>query len=164
MAEEEKQEKKSGKLKWIIILVVLLGLLGGGGFVAWKFFMQPPEDEAAQEQAQVQPVEGEQPSPEDAQIVTLPPFLVNLADPLGRRYIKMTLDVEVINAETAQALEGAQAKVRDAVILLLSSKSYADLAPLENKILLKNELVTRLNQILGGSKIIRVYFTELVIQ
>jgi flagellar FliL protein len=89
---------------------------------------------------------------------------VNLADPLGRRYIKLTLDVEVVNPEIAKELEAAQAKVRDAVILLLSSKSYADLAPLENKILLKNELVTRLNQILGGSKVVRVYFTELVIQ
>jgi flagellar FliL protein len=165
VAEEEKEKKKGGKLKWIILIVLLLALLGGGGFVAWKFFFSKPTGETDQPQ-QVQldaNAQGES-SPKDAQVVTLPTFLVNLADPLGRRYIKLTLDVEVVNPEIAKELEGAQAKVRDAVILLLSSKSYADLAPLENKILLKNELVTRLNQILGGSKVVRVYFTELVIQ
>jgi flagellar FliL protein len=55
-------------------------------------------------------------------------------------------------------------KVRDAINLLLSSKTYADLATMESKILLKNEIVERLNQILGGSKVTRVYFTEIVIQ
>lgn len=165
MADDEKP-KKGGKLKWIIILLVLLILLGVGGFFAWKFFFAKPAEDPAAGQQQVQMAEGGEgeTSPKDAQVVTLPTFLVNLADPLGRRYIKLTLDVEVINPDVAAELEGAQAKVRDAVILLLSSKSYSDLAPLENKILLKNELVTRLNQILGGSKVIRVYFTELVIQ
>ena len=147
---DEGKEKKGGKLKWII-LVLLVALLAGGGFVAWKFFLnQPnPEAEAQQKQealAQQQNADG---TPKDAQVVNLPTFLVNLADPLGRSYIKLTLDVEVVSPEAAAELTSAQPKVRDAVILLLSSKSYADLAPLENKILLKNELVTRLNQILG---------------
>ncbi|MFV0348754.1 MAG: flagellar basal body-associated protein FliL [Halodesulfovibrio sp.] len=165
MAEEDKDKKKGGKLKWIILIVLLLVLLGGGGFVAWKFFFSKPAAEGDQpQQVQLDPAAQGEASPKDAQVVTLPTFLVNLADPLGRRYIKLTLDVEVVNPEVAKELEAAQAKVRDAVILLLSSKSYADLAPLENKILLKNELVTRLNQILGGSKVVRVYFTELVIQ
>lgn len=167
MAEEEKEKKKGGKLKLIIILLLVLVLLGVGGFVAWKFFLEKPAPEGDPQAQQMQlPQDGQtgEASPKDAQVVTLPTFLVNLADPLGRRYIKLTLDVEVINPMVAAELEGAQAKVRDAVILLLSSKSYADLAPLENKILLKNELVTRLNQILGGSKVVRVYFTELVIQ
>ncbi|UZP66230.1 flagellar basal body-associated FliL family protein [Desulfovibrio mangrovi] len=164
MADEDKEKKKGGAFKWIILLLLLLILLGGGGFIAWKYFLSKPAADAEPQQVQMdQGAQGEV-SPKDAQVVTLPTFLVNLADPLGRRYIKLTLDVEVVNPDVAAELEGAQAKVRDAVILLLSSKSYADLAPLENKILLKNELVTRLNQILGGSKVVRVYFTELVIQ
>jgi flagellar FliL protein len=76
----------------------------------------------------------------------------------------MTLDVEVINPKVAEELNKSTARVQDAMILLLSSKSYADLAPLENKLLLKNEIVDRLNQILGGSKVRQVYFTEMVIQ
>ena len=90
--------------------------------------------------------------------------MVNLADPLGRRYIKLTVDVEVNSPEAAAELERSAPKVRDAVNMLLSSKSYADLAPSENKILLKSEIVERLNQILGGPKVARVYFVDMVIQ
>lgn len=163
MAEAGQQEKKKSKLKWIIALLLLVVVLGAGGFAAWKFFLSAPEEPAGQQLPLDTGSTGEV-SPKDARVVTLPTFLVNLADPLGRRYIKLTLDVEVVSPEAAAELESSQAKVRDAIILLLSSKSYVDLAPLENKILLKNEIVTRLNQILGGSKVVRVYFTELVIQ
>ena len=48
--------------------------------------------------------------------------------------------------------------------MLLSSKSYADLSPAENKLMLKNEIVDRLNQILGGPKVTRAFFTDMVIQ
>ncbi len=163
MADAGQQEKKKSKLKWIIVLLLLVVVLGAGGFAAWKFFLSAPEDPAGQQLPLDAGAAGEV-SPKDARVVTLPTFLVNLADPLGRRYIKLTLDVEVVSPAAAAELESSQAKVRDAIILLLSSKSYVDLAPLENKILLKNEIVTRLNQILGGSKVVRVYFTELVIQ
>lgn len=158
MAEEIAQEKKGSKLKWIIMIVLLLLLAGGGAFAYFTFFAGG-NDSAQQEQAP----QGEV-IPEDVQLVTLPTFLVNLSDPLGRRYLKMTLDVEVVNPDAAEELNRATARIQDAIILLLSSKSYADLAPLENKLLLKNEIVDRLNQILGGSKVRRVYFTEMVIQ
>ncbi len=164
MADDDKGAKKSGKLKWIILLLILLLLLGGGGFVAWKFFLDKPDTESPQAQTEQSAGSGGEVSPKDAQVVSLPTFLVNLADPLGRRYIKLTLDVELVNPAAGAQLEGAMPRVRDAIILLLSSKSYADLAPLENKLLLKNEIVTRLNQVLGGSKVLRVYFTDMVIQ
>ena len=75
------------------------------------------------------------------EVVTLPTFLVNLADPLGRRYLKLTVEVEVLNGDVVEEVNMSEAKVRDAIILLLSSKSYTDLASLESKILLKNEIV-----------------------
>ena len=159
MIEEGKeQKKKSGKMKWLIMLFILL-LLAGGGYLAYTTYFQNSTETAEPQDVQLEDID-----PADSQVVTLPSFLVNLSDPLGRRYIKLTLDVEVASSDAAQVLESSSPKVRDAVILLLSSKSYADLASLENKILLKNELVTRLNQIIGSSKVVRVYFTELVIQ
>lgn len=164
MAEEEKQEsqpkKKSGKLKWILMLVILL-LLGGGGYFAYtKFFASSDDTATSEEQAGKQADKG----PQDAKLVTLPTFLVNLADPLGRRYLKLTMDVEVEGEKTVEKLNENMAKVRDAVILLLSSKTYADLSTLENKQLLKMEIVNQLNLILETSNILRVYFTEMVIQ
>lgn len=165
MADEEKQEakpKKKGKLKWILLLVILL-LLGGGGYFAYTKFFASSDKTASEESADAAAEEAEK-GPQDTQLVTLPTFLVNLADPLGRRYLKLTMDVEVEGEKTVEKLNQNMAKVRDAIILLLSSKSYADLSSLENKQLLKMEIVNQLNLILETSNILRVYFTELVIQ
>lgn len=162
MADDEKPKKSP--LKWILLLVILL-LLGGGGYFAYlKFFSgaeeKPAEQQAEGEQAgeQAPPVQGEH------QIVTLPTFLVNLADPLGRRYLKITIDVEAISPDAAEDLNKNMPKIRDAIILLLSSKTYADLATLENKTLLKMEIVKKLNLVLGKPEVSHVYFTEMVIQ
>ena len=170
MAEEEKLEspkeekKKRGKLKWIIILVLVLGLGGGGGYFAYTKFFSGKGDANATKEA------GEEASAEEAGeggetgMTSLPTFVVNLADPLGRRYLKLSIDVEVKDLKTVEELTRAEPKVRDAVILLLSSKTFADLSTMESKLLLKNEIVERLNQVLGGSKVLRVYFTEMVVQ
>lgn len=172
MAEEQLEApkdggKKSGKLKWIIIAVVILALLGGAGFFFRAQIMgllgmgQQTEEQAG---AEGQPAEGAQAEPQNTQLVSLPTFLVNLADPLGRRYLKMSMDVELVNKDAAEKLKKNEPKVRDAVILLLSSKTFADLSSMESKLALKDELVSRLNQIVGGSMVLRVYFTEMVVQ
>ena len=165
MADEETPKKKKGKLFKILILLILLGGIGAAGYlVAWpmaqEMLLSGGDDDASPETGQVQQPAALGPS----NVVALPTFMVNLADPLGRRYIKLTIEVEVNSEQAAIELQNNAAKVRDAINLLLSSKSYADLAPAESKILLKNEIVERLNQILGGPKVARVYFVDIVIQ
>ncbi len=159
--------KKSGSTKWIILAVLLL-VLGVGGWFAWDMFLKDRlmgTPQAAEEQA---PPEGKPIGTPIAtgkeQLVSLPTFIVNLSDPLGRRYLKISLDVEVVNDKAARDLTAKEARVRDAVILLLSSKSYQDLSTMESKILLKKEVAERLNQALGGPQVLRVYITEMVVQ
>ena len=94
--------------------------------------------------------------------VALPPFVVNLADPNARRYLKVVLEVEVTS--NPELLEDNKAKIRDALLMLLSSKNSQDLSTLEGKILLRKEIVDRLNQAIGQPKVSRVYFTDFVIQ
>ena len=164
MPEDEAPKKKKGKFLKILILLILFA---GIGFAVWKYLMPIVMESGPAGETQT-PVQSqgnaEEPIIGSNIVVPLPTFMVNLSDPLGRRYIKLTLEVEVTSEQAAAELENSTAKVRDAVNLLLSSKSYADLAPAESKIMLKNEIVERLNQILGGPKVARVYFVEIVIQ
>jgi len=163
-SESTPKKKKKGKLFKILILLIILG---GAGFAAWKFLL-PMILTADGEDAAPAKIEAGSNTPDQSPssnvIVSLPTFMVNLADPLGRRYIKLTIEVEMNSPDAAVELQNSTAKVRDSINLLLSSKSYADLAPAESKILLKNEIVERLNQILGGPKVARVYFVDIVIQ
>ena len=88
--------------------------------------------------------------------------MVNLADPNARRYLKIVLDVEMTG--NPELLEANMPKIRDALLMLLSSKTSQDLGTLEGKILLRKEIVDRLNQAIGQAKVARVYFTDFVIQ
>lgn len=161
---EEGAKKKGGKLKFIIIFVVLLAILGGGGFVAWKFFLaQPAGESAASNTTESEPAPPAK-EMEPTQMVTLEPFVVNLADPMGRRYLKLNIDVEVVNAGAAADMGASMSKIKDSLLILLSSKTFGEINGLEQKVELKNEIVDRMNQILGPGKIKTVYFTEFVVQ
>ncbi len=169
MAEEYEGggEAKKGKglIKWIVLLILLAALIGGGWFAYKKFFSdQPLPEEETQEQAEQEEQMGLAPTTTKGVQVQLPEFLVNLADPLGRRYLKLSVTVEVKDQKAAEAISQNEAKIKDAVLLLLSSKTYQELSTLESKIELKKEIVERLNQIIGGSKVLQVYFTDMVIQ
>lgn len=95
-------------------------------------------------------------------MVTVPTFVVNLSDPSGRRYLKLNMELEVKGAP--EPVQAAMPKIRDALIMLLSSKSADELAGVEGKITLRKDVADRINQVLGKPAILRVYFTDFVIQ
>jgi flagellar FliL protein len=183
---EAPKKSKKKLIIMIVLLVVLLGVLGGGGFFGYKWWMgrkaAPGADNATEQKTEQKAEEGhgEAKSAEGGhgekkegapaagggagEIVSIPPLLVNLAEPQGRRYLKLALDVEMKDKPAADELNKNMAKVKDTLLLLLSSKTYDDLASLENKILLKKEIVERLTLVLGEQKVMRVYITEIVIQ
>lgn len=166
MADEHPPKKS--KAKWFILLFLIL-LLGGVGYSVWHFGLVEKflggAGETAPKPAQSAKTEQKfAPAPSAGRVVSLKPFTTNLSDPLGRRFIKVSLGLEVANAQVEQELQQQEPRVNDSILMLLSSKTYADLATVESKLILKNEIAARLNQILGGPKITQVFITDLVIQ
>jgi flagellar FliL protein len=148
---EEAPPKPKGKLKKIILLlVVAFVLLGGGAFAYFALFDEPPPERKAQHV--------------DRAIMSLEPFLVNLADKDARRYLKVKIDLEVDNEKAAKELEKSMPRIRDQLIFLLSSKSYQDISTPEGKHQLKKEIMTRLAALPTGKKIHAAFFTEFVAQ
>jgi flagellar FliL protein len=92
------------------------------------------------------------------------PFIVNLVDPSGKRYLKATLSLELDRAEVKSEIETKTVKIRDAVLVLLSSKSFGDISTPEGKRRLREEIVTRINTFLTTGRVTGVYFTEFVVQ
>jgi flagellar FliL protein len=161
MADEQSPKKKS-MLKWVLLIFLLL-LIGGGAAGAWFFFLQDKLMPAKDGDKKVEKVEVQSARPMGT-TMSLPVFTVNLADPLGQRFIKINLDVEVADSKVLSEIAQQNARIRDSIILLLSSKSYADIATTENKLVLKSEITDRLNSILGPGKIYQVFITDMVIQ
>ncbi len=185
LPEGEAPPKKSKFKRFLIIfLILLIVVAAGGGGAYWWFFMRVPGANPEEGQPAAQGteqsvaskadhgVEGEAPvrierqsilPRSTGQVLPLPQFVVNLSDAAGKRYLRLGMEIEV-NQDVAALLKSQEAKVRDAVIVLLAGKTFADISTAEGKILLKAEVAARLNQILGGAYVVRVYFTEFVVE
>ncbi len=151
-AAESGEEKKKSSLLKIIILAVVIALLGGGGFFAYLKFFKAPDDDAKAPVAE-QPVTQE-----------MGTYLVNLADPGGKRYLKVTMQFELTGAKVSQELARRSVEIRDKIIMLLSSKEYEDIGNPTGKMTLKKELMAQLNKILQEGQVKEIYFTEFLVQ
>jgi len=172
MAEQDKEieagaagtESKGSAMKWIIIGFVLL-FLGGGGYAAWdsllvKRFLgmdNPQTGETGHGPAEAK-------NAKFGVIYEMEPFIVNLLSREGKRYLKTTIEFEVENEDIKNELTQRTPQLRDAILLLLTSKSFEDINRPEGKLRLKNELLVRIHQILPGAGIRMLYFTEFVVQ
>ncbi|MDR0827871.1 MAG: flagellar basal body-associated FliL family protein [Desulfovibrio sp.] len=164
MADEAPPKKKS-KLKLLIVIFIILVIMGGGGAAAWFLFLGDKLMPMIKNFTNKNPVEvTEQAAPPPSSTVALPVFTTNLADPLGQRLIRLHLELETTDALVKNEVARNNARIRDAILLLLSSKSFADLSTPEKKVQLKNEITERLNAILGRGKISQVFITDLVVQ
>lgn len=158
-AEGTEQPKKKSKLLLFLILGVLLLALAGGGFFAYtKFFApKPPTAEEIEQQKVEQP-------PAVGEIVTLEPFVVNLADPKGNRYLKMTIGMEVETAEASERIKKLEPKLRDIVIMMLTSLAFEEVMTPEGKLRIRDELLERFRRATKPDVIKNIYFTEFVVQ
>jgi flagellar FliL protein len=151
---EEKQSPKKSKLKLIIIAVVVL-LIGAGGIYGYsKYDKGKKEKDETIKEAKV------------SIVCPLNSFVVNLQDNtgVGKRYLKITMQLKVGKEEDKLLIENNNAQIRDTVLLLLSSQSLKEINTMEGKLELKQTLLSRMNQILGNSIIRGIYFTEFVVQ
>ena len=167
---EEEESEGSGKfpIKWIIIGVVAL-LLVGGGIFGWMMVKKSPGDKPPEKTGTetVKEKKTARKTTRTSAVDTIFPmesFIVNLSDPGGKRFLKTKIDIELIRPDFMPDLSAKLPQLRDTIILFLSSKTVEDLQGIDGKIVLKNELITRINAVLGRGKIRNLYFTEFIVQ
>ncbi len=107
--------------------------------------------------------------------------IINLVDPTGRKYIRVTIVAEFApddpeyeslpEEEKIAYLTAFEEKLNsrlpimdDTVITLLSTKTYEDLYTAEGKEKLRSEIMAILSEKLVDLHLISIYFTEFVVQ
>ncbi len=95
-------------------------------------------------------------------LIPLETFLVNLSGSRGRKLLKLNMELEVDGEEVQAEIEQLKPKIRDIIIVILSSKTYAQVSTKEGKDVLRGEIGDQVNLFLTKGKIKRVYFTELI--
>jgi len=158
MADEDEAadpRRRSGGVMHAIALGCALALaLGGIGAAAWRLGI-----------AQVPAAPAALPPPGAAgAIEPMDPFIANLGDEDGRRYVKATIQVEFYDAIVPPEFHQRLPQTRDMLLTLLSSKTFADVRTPHGKAVLREEIVNRLNTVLAEDAVKAVYFTEFIVQ
>lgn len=161
---EEKPAKKGLPIKMIAIGLVI-GLAVGGG-VAFVLKPDPTPKNIALSKEGVEGEEGFEAEEEEegGGIYDLEPFIVNLADATKIRYLKINIKLELIRSGYSEDLNNRLPQIRDALLLLLSSKEFANIRTIEGKMELRDEILQRVNGVYKNNKVKMAYFTEFVTQ
>lgn len=123
----------------LIIAIVVLVLLVGGGAAAW--FLLGGKHAEEEVEASKPPV-----------YVTLEPFTVNLTSEASDRYLQVGIDLKVSAPDIEGKVKLHLPEIRNGILLLLTSKKVDDLASIEGKNTLREEIRDIVNKAIGYYK------------
>ncbi|WP_324172755.1 flagellar basal body-associated protein FliL [Sulfurimonas sp.] len=186
MAEEENKEeiasegaskeKASSKMLMIIIIVVLVLIIIGGSVVA--LLLMGDDDEAMVQRSASRANEKSITKPRKSSgdysnsrklsdigiLYPVDTFTVNLKSDAGRRYLKVTLSLELQGEELSLELDSKAPVLRDRIIRILTSKSLEEISSKKGKQKVSDQIMDTLNAMVSDGTIQGIYFTEFVIQ
>jgi flagellar FliL protein len=101
-------------------------------------------------------------------VLHLDPFLVNLADPDGDRFLRVGIDLglhrDLIEHDHAEQSPLPIARTRDTILIVLTTCNADALLPPTGKAKLKEELTKALREHVPELGVEEVYFTEFLVQ
>ncbi|MDQ7044136.1 MAG: flagellar basal body-associated protein FliL [Sulfurimonas sp.] len=184
MAEEETKEeesapkeKKSSNMLMIIIIVVLVLIIIIGGVVT--VLLMGDDEEVPSNNRQMQEMQAPQKSASrrapaqynDSRqlsdigiLYPLDTFTVNLKSDAGRRYLKVTMSLELEGEELSLELDAKSPVLRDRIIRILTAKTLEEISSKKGKQKVSQQIMDTLNAMISDGTIRGIYFTEFVIQ
>jgi flagellar FliL protein len=152
------------KKKLLAMIAGAVVLLAAGSAGAWHFMGGSEGASAKTEKKEKKTAKAQQP-----EYVALEQFTVNLQPgEAGDQYLQVQLTLQVPGLEEAEIFKANMAKVRNRVLMLLSSKHASEISTVEGKRQLANEIVASLKEPFAekGSpqEVTDVLFTAFIIQ
>jgi flagellar protein FliL len=175
-APVEKAGSAPGGLKAWLPLVITVLLMPALAFVMTRYMLLPrlqqglgitahataaPEGEAKHGEPKKKTKESK-----DAKrtSVNMNKLLVNVAGTMGARYLLVSLSISSPDPNLAKAVEEHEAQLKDMAMGALRVKTLADLEKPSAANLIRTELISGFNNILGDGTVQDIYLTEFAVQ
>jgi flagellar basal body-associated protein FliL len=154
-------EQKSTKIVSLLLFINIVI----SGFALFKIMALPSEpvivNTISADEEEGDEEEKELPGP----IHAFEPFLVNLNEPGGGRFLRVTVEVEVVNEEALLTLQSNERQIRDEVLRYLSNLRVEATLGETNRLRIQDGIIARVAPILGEEEVIkRVYLPDFVVQ
>lgn len=151
-----------------LLIIVIAGFLlfmilaGAGFFILWKKLPGPENTKAGTNENKIEEEQSVQLTV--GPVFSLEPFVVNLADPAGNRYLRTKMTLELGNEELLEKMDKLVFPVRDKILTILSSKKYLEINTAQGKKQLRTEISTTVDGLIGKGSVKKVYFSDLVVE
>ncbi len=96
--------------------------------------------------------------------VEFPNVVANLAGSMKSRFLKVSFIVEGDEPAFKEEIEQSRTKIIDSALGIMSALSVADLEEPGIKNIIRSDLIDGFNQVLGKTLVMRLYFSEFVVQ
>jgi len=136
-------------------------VIGGGGTA---YYMMAGDSGATKGKSSEAHVEEEPEMESIGPVIDMDPFVLNLADRDQNRYLKVSIKLQLDRPEIETDFEDKLPAIRDALLVLLSSKESRGLRTVEGKMLVRDEIGGRINSIMKRGKVRQIFFTDFIIQ
>jgi len=101
----------------------------------------------------------------DRTLVHLGDFTTNtIADNKAAKFLKTKISVRTSSEDVSEELQERNVVIRDAVIKVMSSNRFDQIATPQGKMKLKEKIIDDINKLIKEGKIKEVYFTEFIVQ
>jgi flagellar protein FliL len=151
--------KKGGNQLVMILGVVVVLLLGGCGYLLMQSRSAKADGTAAAAPA---------PKTPELYLPLDPAFVVNFQDQDSTRYLQVGVTLMTHNPNTVQAMKDSDPVIRNALVMLFSSQTYAGLSDTAGKKKLQTEALDAVRKIVadktGKPDVDALYFTSFVMQ
>lgn len=114
--------------------------------------------------AAAEPEHKKTPSTAKKESIVMNKLLVNVAGTMGSRYLLVSLSLVGSDPDFKQKVQEAEPKLRDVACGALATKTLADLEKPGARNLIRSELLSGFNGVLGGSVVEEIYLTEFAVQ
>lgn len=143
----------------ISVVVLFMGMVGAGFYILWNKMSTPIQNPAELEEEVVK---------EDEAIIgplyPLKTMIVNLADRSGKRYLRVTMELELSDDKMVESMDKRLPQIRDTILMILPTKTFEDISTTPGKIRVRNEMMDKINSLFVNGSITNIYFTEFVVQ
>ncbi len=155
----------------LMVVAINLGAVGGLGFYLNKAWTKMVEMDMRISQVAAAQKEDAAPTPKQLSGRSLTPptpgtlyplesFLVNITSDQGPKFLQTQMEFELTDAATEDEITKKKAAIRDAIIVLLSSRSYKQIRETTGMLNLRRDILRSVNNLLTSGQIREVYFTQ----